>query len=90
MYNTPDQHISNRLRCKNVEPVTKQPRSRRLCGISRRGLSRWHGEVAARARFSLDVAISALQVTQAPPNILSHGGAGGVIAGLDALTLLGG
>jgi hypothetical protein len=39
----------------------------------------------ALARFSLDVAISSLQITEAPPNIISRGGAVGVIAGFDAL-----
>jgi len=31
--------------------------------------------------------LSSLQITQAPPNIISYGGAGGVIAGFDALTV---
>jgi len=31
--------------------------------------------------------LSSLQITQAPPNIIAYGGAGGVIAGFDALTV---
>jgi hypothetical protein len=39
------------------------------------------GRRKALARFSLNVAISSLQITEAPPNIISRGGAVWVIAG---------
>jgi hypothetical protein len=45
------------------------------------------GEREAKPRFSLNVAISSLQITQAPPNIVGHSGAGGVIASFDAPTV---
>src|SRR5271166_3427622 len=38
-------------------------------------------------RFSSNVATFLFANTQAPPNIISYGGAGGVIAGFDALTV---